>query len=45
MLEEKKGGDKQCCGSEIILFGSGSYFGLKSGFGLLMKNTFEMQII
>jgi hypothetical protein len=28
MLEEKKEGDKQCCGSEIILFGSGSYFGL-----------------
>jgi hypothetical protein len=39
----------QCCGSEIINFGSGSDLDLnfRSGFvsGLFMKNIFEMQII
>ncbi len=43
----------QCCGSEIIFSGSGSYLalnfrsgsGFESGSGLFMKNTLEIQII
>jgi hypothetical protein len=34
---------KQCCGSEIIFFGSGFESG--SGSGLFMKNTLEIQMI
>jgi hypothetical protein len=35
---------KQCCGSEIIFFGSRSGCNLYSGSGLFVKNTFELQI-
>jgi hypothetical protein len=39
----------QCCGSEIIFSGSGSYldlnFGSGFGSGLFMKNTLEIQMI
>jgi hypothetical protein len=38
---------EQCCGSEIILSGSGSYLDLNfgSGSGLFMKNTLEIHMI
>jgi hypothetical protein len=38
---------EQCCGSEIIFSGSGSYLDLNfgSGSGLFMKNTLEIQMI
>jgi hypothetical protein len=37
----------QCCGSEIIFSGSGSYLDLNfvSGSGLFMKITLEIQMI
>jgi hypothetical protein len=48
-INNKSTDQKQCCGSEIIFSGSGSYldlnFGFKSGSGLFMKNTLEIQMI
>jgi hypothetical protein len=50
-LDDASDSPGQCCASEIIFSGSGSYLdlnfgsGFESGSGLFIKNTLEIQMI